>query len=126
MRITQRRSATQVLHPKRVPMATPRAARDAKIDPATAMAVTATAARVATARSVETYRSVVNAASARTVRRLKTSNRWKALRMRPEGPMRLPPRSTGNRVPAILQCLLQCPPHRRKSLHRRKRRRSLS
>lgn len=55
----------------------PMAHRDAKNVRATVMAVTV--ARVVTARNVVIARSAVSATSAKTVRRLTTSSRWKAL-----------------------------------------------
>ena len=84
MLTTHRRNVTQglrvkgsmraIVRLKQAPM--PMADKDAKNVPATVMAVTV--ARVATVRNG------VSAASARTVRRLTTSSRWKALALIPE------------------------------------------
>ena len=46
---------------------------------------------------------VVSAVSARTVRRVTASHRWKALQPIPRGQMRRPPPSIMHRVLAILQ-----------------------
>ncbi len=73
------------LKPARMPMAD----RDVKNVRATVMAVTV--ARVATARNVVTCRSAQSAASARTVRRLTTSSRWRALALIQEDQIWLQP-----------------------------------
>lgn len=104
---------------KQAPM--PMADRNAKNVRATVMAVTV--ARVATVRNGVSARSAVSAASAKTVRRLMASSRWKALPLIPEDQMHCQPRWTVNHALAILQCLpprllhpLQ-PPHRRPHRH---------